>query len=140
MNFDAWEEQVHLEKGLAFGIPPKIWYALSHAAESAEKYAGIEPIIFEPLEGGRPGGTCTFYSPQFEYKVWIHMAAQAGPVVGLSVYQLDDPTRPRALIPGDDANDLKTWRRIVLHMLEAEGFQGMSYEELQAWNQEHNLQ
>jgi len=55
MNFDGWEQQVHLKVGEQFGIPPKIWYALAHAASSAKKYAGIEPIIFEPLGDRRPG-------------------------------------------------------------------------------------
>jgi hypothetical protein len=98
MNFDGWQERVHLNRGEQFGIPQKIWYALAHAADAASRYAGIEPIIFEPLEGGRPGGVCTFYSREFEYKVWIHMAAQAGgPIVRCGAGPRSVPIDPSSL-------------------------------------------
>ena len=137
MNFfDGHEETVRLERGQSFGIPPPIYQCLAQAAISAWELAGIEPILLEALDG-RAGAVCTLYGRKhvFQIRVECHFPV---PIVCLDIGEMDDPTAFRN-VGGGDAEDFHNWRVIVSSMLEAEGFVGATWEEIEQWNRDHGF-
>jgi hypothetical protein len=128
MNFvNGRDETVHLERGESFGIPAHIYQCLAQAAISANELAGIEPVLLEPLESGKPGALCCLYGKQYSFSILIE-CANVPHVVVLSMVGLDDFIPPEAVVEGH-ADSLDVWRAIVALMLQAEGFVGATLDE-----------
>lgn len=134
--FDGHHETVRLENGRSFGIPRRIYYCLAQAAISAFELAAIEPVLLEHLPDNRPGAICTLYGKSYVFTIQIAM--ETPPVVALHRQDLDG-LGSLACVCGGDACSFEVWQQIVSHMLEAEGFVGATWEEIEQWNREHGF-
>ena len=117
-EFDGHKEIVHLEHGQSFGIPKGVYYFLAQAAINAEELAGIEPVLLEPLESGKPGALCCLYGKQYSFSILVECADEP-PAVVLSMVGLDDFIPPEAIAKGR-TDRVDVWRVIVSRMLQAE--------------------
>jgi hypothetical protein len=131
MNFNGRDETVHLEHGQSFGIPWNIYQCLAQAAISCSTLAGIEPVLLEPLSDGRPGAVCTLYGNRHAF--WIQLECEPPPVMVLSAATLDSTEDPEWIADGN-ATCSGDWRSIVHLMLEAEGYECPSAEQIAAWD------
>jgi hypothetical protein len=145
-DFDGHYETVRLENGERFGIAWNIYQCLAQAAISVSELAQIEPILMERLlvkdDSGKRfvsgGAVCTLYGRTLCFKLVIETHFPE-PIVTLTAAGLDNARGSESVIVHGDAEASSVWRRILAAMLAAEGFQGMSLDELDSWNREHGL-
>ena len=126
MDFEGHHETVRLENGRSFGIPPQIYYSLAQASISVSELAGIEPQLLEHLPD-RDGCLCTLYGRSRMFVIRIDMSKP--PTVSLFQQTLDSPNIAECVL-GGSPDSFDCWRAIVNHMLVAENFIGVSWEEL----------
>jgi hypothetical protein len=137
MDFDGHRETVHLERGERFGIPPAVYQMLAQAAISASELGGIEPILIQQL-AQRAGAMLQLYGRSWSFLVVVDCSISP-PGLQLSVCELDAKRPFHRPIYNGNANAHSDWACVVSMMLEAEGFEGSSLDDLDAWNLGHGF-
>jgi hypothetical protein len=141
--------------GEQFGIPEPIYQALSEFAREVWHLAKVRAVSVERNKDARTGEdadgvTCTLQGPGSQaYRITIWMAppfsdptrVKRFPIIRFDVGKKgQEPHLFRNIECFADADDYHNWRMFVLIVLDEEGFDNTTPEEVYRWHRQHGLE